>query len=143
MSSLFKPGSLLLEKKAFTFRQWIFTIPIWSPIGKWRVASFVQTWVLFTQQYFLPCLVEICTVVLQKKIFKCRQYIFSFPLSSLLGKGRESSFEQIWIPFTQWCGLPSLVEIECVVLQRTILNFVNIFLLKRRGSSLEFPSSSP
>ena len=59
----FKPGSLLIEMKVFTFRQCIFTTPLWSPIGKWRVALFVQTWVLFIQQYFLPSLVEIGTVV--------------------------------------------------------------------------------
>ena len=41
-------------------------------------------------------------------------------------KGRGPSFEQIWIPFTQGCFVPSLVENGPLVLGK---NFVNVFSL--------------
>ena len=44
--------------------------------GKWRGPSFEQPWIPFTQGSFFPSLVEIGQVVLEKKIFKFRQYIF-------------------------------------------------------------------
>ena len=34
------------------------------------------------------------------------------------GKRRGPSFEQTWIPFTQGCFVPSLVEIGSVVLEK-------------------------
>ena len=37
------------------------------------------------------------------------------------------SFEQTRIPFTQGCFVPSLVEIDSVVLEKMILNFVSVF----------------
>ena len=37
---------------------------------------------------------------------------------SPLGKGRGPSIEQTWIPFTQECFVPSLVEIGPVVLEK-------------------------
>ena len=48
---------------------------------------------------------------------------------SPLGKGRGSSFEQIWIPFTQGCFVTSLVEISPVVWRRWFFNFFNAFFL--------------
>ena len=49
-----------------------------------------------------------------------------------------SSFEQTWIPFTQRCVVPSLVEIGPVVLEKKIfLNFVNVCLLFRNYLPLE------
>ena len=68
-------------------------------------------------------LVEICPVVLKKKIFNNFQYNFTFSLLSPLGKGRGPSFEQIWIPFIQGCFVPSLVEIGPVVLEKRIFLF--------------------
>ena len=44
---------------------------------------------------------------------------FVFPLLSLFGKGRGSSFEQTWIPFTLGCFVLSLGEIGLVVLEKT------------------------
>ena len=57
-------------EKDFKFRQSIFAISKLSPLGKGRYPSFVQTWILFTQGCFVPSLVEIGPVVLEKKIFK-------------------------------------------------------------------------
>ena len=47
-----------------------------------------------------------------------RQSINPFSLLSPLGKGKEPSFEQTWIPFTQGCFVPSLVEIDRVIGRR-------------------------
>ena len=38
-----------------------------------------------------------------------------------------SSFDQTWIPYTQRCFVPNLVEIGPAVLEKKILNFVNVF----------------
>ena len=46
------------------------------------------------------------------------------------------TFEQTWIPFTQGCFVPSLVEIGTVVLKK-ILKFVNVFSLFRNYPRLE------
>ena len=59
---------------------------------------------------------------------------------SPLGKEHGHSFEETWIPFTQRCILPSLVEIGSVVLENVFkfhqcifLYFVIISLLKNVG----------
>ena len=66
----------------------------------------------------MPSLVEIGPVVLEEKILKFPQYIFTFFLLSALGKVRGPSFEQTHIPFTQECFVPSLFEIGLVVLEK-------------------------
>ena len=43
---------------------------------------------------------------------------FCYIVITPLGKGRGPLFEQIWIPFTQRCIVPSLVEIGPVVLEK-------------------------
>ena len=52
--------------------------------------------------------------------FLFRQCIFAILLLSPLWKGRGPSCEQSWIPFTQGCFVPSLVEIGSVVLEKKI-----------------------
>ena len=42
-----------------------------------RGPSSEQNWIPFTQGYFVPRLGEISSVVLEKKIFKFRQWIFT------------------------------------------------------------------
>ena len=74
--------------------------------------SFEETWILFTQGCFMPSLVEIGSVVLEKKIFKSCQYIIINSQLSPLWEGRGPSFEQTWIPFTLGFLVPSLVEME-------------------------------
>ena len=44
----------------------------------------------------------------------------TFSLLSPLGKGRRPSFEESWIPSTQGCSVPSLVEISPVVLEKKL-----------------------
>ena len=60
----------------------------------------------------MPSLVEICPVVLKKKIFKFFQCIFAISLLFLLGKGRGPSFENLNFHH------PSLVKIGQVVLEK-------------------------
>ena len=65
-------------------------------------------------------LVQIGPVVLEKKVFKICQCIYvsrNFVIISPW-KGRGPSFEQTWIPFTQGCFVPSLVEIGPAVLEK-------------------------
>ena len=50
--------------------------------------------------------VEIGPVILEKKIFKFRQCIFTISYSSPLGKGYDPSFEHTWILFTLGCFVP-------------------------------------
>ena len=84
---------------------------LFFPLENGRSHSFEQTWIYFTQGYFVPSLVEICPVVLEKKIFKLRQYIFTLWLLSPLGKRHDPSFEKTWIPFTQGWFVPSLLKL--------------------------------
>ena len=78
----------------------------------------------FTQRYFVPSLVEISPVVLEKKILN---FINVF---SPFGKRNGPLFE-LWIPYTQWCFVPSLVEFGSVVLEKK----VNIWKVYRRTIS--------
>ena len=95
-----------------------FAISLLSPLEKTWDPSFEQNWILFTQRCFVPSLVEISPLVLEKKQFKFRQCIFPILLSSPLGKGRGPSFEQTRILFTRECLVPSLVEISPMVLEK-------------------------
>ena len=115
------------------------------PRGKGRGPSFEQTWIPFIQECFVLSLVEIGSVVLEKKIFKFCQYIFAILLLYVIifpWKRWDPSFEQTWIPFTQGCFVPSLVEIGQSFWRRRLSRFVNVFLLlslfgKRCGPSFE------
>ena len=71
-----------------------------------------------TQRYFVPCLVEICPGVLEKKILKFRQSIFSISYISPLEKRRGPSFEQTSTLFNQGWFVPILVEIGPVALEK-------------------------
>ena len=55
-------------------------------ISPWKIGcpSFGQTWIPFNQGCIVPSLVEIGTLVLEKKIFKFRQYIFAISQLYLL-----------------------------------------------------------
>ena len=56
-------------------------------------------------------------------------YIFIILLLSSLEEGCGPLFIKIWIPSTQGCFVPNLVEIGPVVLKREFLNIFNIILL--------------
>ena len=70
-----------------------------------------KTWIPFTQVCFVPSLVEIGPLVLEKKILKFCQCISAISLLCPLGKMPGISFEQTWISFSQECFVLSLVEI--------------------------------
>ena len=70
----------------------------------------VQVWLKFQMKKML-IFVEISPLVLEKKIFRFRQYIFAISLAPSLEKERGPSFEQTWIPFTKGYFLPNLVVI--------------------------------
>ena len=61
-------GPVFLEKKIFKSCQFIFIISQLSPLWEGRGPSFEQTWMPFTQGYFVPSLVEVGPVVLEKKM---------------------------------------------------------------------------
>ena len=109
--SLIEIGPVVLSRDFFKVGQFIFAISLLFPLGNGRAPSFKQTWIPITQGCFVPSLVESGPVVLKKKIFKVGQCIFAISLLSPLGKGHGLSFVQTWIPITQGCFLPSLVEI--------------------------------
>ena len=74
--------------------------------------SFEQTWSPFTRGYFVPNLVEIGPVVLNRKSFKSYQFIFIISRFCPLWEGRSPLFlKNTWVPFTKGYFVPSLVEI--------------------------------
>ena len=50
-------------------------------------------------------------------------YFHYYIIISPWKRGGGASFEQIWIPFTQGCFVPSLIEISPMVLEKTIFKF--------------------
>ena len=78
---------------------------------------FVKPGVPFTNDCFVPSLVEIGQVVLEN-IFKFRQCIFAISYLSPLGKGVALYLNKIESLFTQGCFAPCLVEISPVVLEK-------------------------
>ena len=57
------------DEEFFLFRQGIYPISILSPLRKKSGSSFEWTWIPFTPGCFMPSLIEIDPVVLEKKIF--------------------------------------------------------------------------
>jgi hypothetical protein len=90
--------------------------------------SFVQFWIPFAQGCFVPSLVKIGPVVLEKKIFKWPHPIFGLWLFPLW-KGPGPWFVQFWIPFTKGWFVPSLIEIGLLVLKKIFKSFQWIFTL--------------
>ena len=76
--SLLENGPMVLEK-IFGFGQCIFAISQLSPLGKGHGPLFEQTInrISFTQECFVPSLVEIGPMVLEKKVLN---FISVFPL---------------------------------------------------------------
>ena len=74
MPTLVKIGPVVLEKKIFNSCQFIFINSRLSPLWEGRGPSFEQTWIPFTQGYFVPSLVEIGPVVLEKKMKMWKVY---------------------------------------------------------------------
>ena len=120
---------------------------------------FVKSWIPPIQGCFVPSLVEIGPVVLEK-VLKFSQWIFLyFVIISLIisfnkfesPSTKNTLYQQTWIPFTQGCFVPSLVEIGQVDLEKTIFKFLNVFSffpyylpLEKRGLHFnKFESPSP
>ena len=106
-------------KEDFRFLQFIFAFSLLSPLGKGQGPSPEKNWIRIIQRCFVPTLVEIGPMVLEKKIFKSRWCIFAISLLFPLGNWQGMSIEQIWIPFTQVFFVPNLVEIGPVVMKQT------------------------
>ena len=95
-----------------------FTILLSSPFGiRWN-PSFEQIWIPITHECFVPSLVEIGPLIIEKKIFRFLQFIFAILFLSPLGKRCDPLFEQTQIPFTHGCFVSSLVEIGFGVLDK-------------------------
>ena len=99
------------------FCYFVFTyISLWKGLG----SSFEQFWISVTQGWlsFVPSLVEISAVVLEKKIFKFRQCVSLF--NNYLNLEKSVG---LWIPFTEGYFVPSLLDISPVVLEKKIFKF--------------------
>ena len=94
MPSLVEIGSVVLEKKIFEFLQCIFAISLLPPLGQGWDPSLEQTLIPVTKGFFVPSLVKIDQLVLEKRIFKSCQFTFINSELSPLGKGRGPLFEQ-------------------------------------------------
>ena len=79
--------------KIFLFRQCIITIWKLSPLEKGGLLHMKKNWIPLIQGCFVPSLVEIGPVVLEKICFKFPQCMFVISLLSHLGKGQDPSFE--------------------------------------------------
>ena len=105
-----------------------FTFLLGSPLEERRGLSYEKILIASIKGCFVACVVEIGPVVPEKRFFKYFQYYFTISLLSLLGEGRDPSFEQAWFPFIQGCSVLCLVEIGPVVLEKKILITFNMIL---------------
>ena len=108
-----RPWDTLLTRDQF---QWINTLAqsndyaITLRIFFWELNGW--TWVPFTQRYIAPSLVELGSVLLEKKIFKLPQCIFTIWLLFPFNKGHGPSFQQTWIVFTKKCFIHVFIKVE-------------------------------
>ena len=68
MLSFVEIGEVVLVKMIFKSCEFMCFISQLSPLWEWRGPLFKQTGISLTQGYFVPSLVEIGPVVLEKKI---------------------------------------------------------------------------
>ena len=75
----------------------------------------------------------------RRRFFNFVNVFFAISWLSPLGKSWGPSFEQPWIPFTQGCFVPILVEIKLAQCfwRRRFFYFVNVFLLFHNYLPLE------
>ena len=98
-------GPVILEKITFPIKQQcIFAISYLSPLRKRQSPLFQQNWIPFTERQFMPSLVEIGPVVLEKKILKIFQCIFAISWLSPNGKRRALHLNKLveWFYRTRW-----------------------------------------
>jgi hypothetical protein len=116
VQSLFKIGRVVLEKKIFKMTPTHFTFLQLSPLWRGPGPLFEQTDSPVPKDDFVPSLIEFGLLVLEKKMFKKFQCIFTLSLLSPLGDGQSTSYEETWNPSPQIWYVPSLVKIGPVVL---------------------------
>ena len=104
-----------LWRPIFKFRQCIFAISLFTPLGKSCWPSFEQTWITFVQS-----LVKTGSVVLEKKILKLCQCLFAILIL-------HPPWKRMWPficinlnPLYQRILLWSLIEIGLVVLKKNM-----------------------
>ena len=85
-------GSVVLKKKIFKWPHHIFEFLWLSPLWRGPGPLFEQFRIPFTQGSFMPSLIEIGLLVLEKKIFKNFQCIFTLLWLSPLGEKQSPSF---------------------------------------------------
>ena len=68
--SLDEISPVVLVKKVLKYFQYNFTISLLFPLVEGHGPSFEQTWIPYIQGFFVPSLVQIGHIVLEKKIFK-------------------------------------------------------------------------
>ena len=107
-------GVKLLERKLFKFVNIFSLFRNYIPLEKGRGPSFEQTWLPFSQGWFLSRLVEIDPLVLEKKIFNLSMYIRNFFYYIPLEKGGalhlnkydptspKNSWCQVWLKLALW-----------------------------------------
>jgi hypothetical protein len=114
-------GSVVLEK-IFKWPHSIFAFLWLSPLWRGPGPLFVQIRIPFTQGWFIPSLIEIGQLVLEKKIFKKFQCVFTLKLwLSPLGEEQSPSLilnKLELIPSSQGWFMPSLVKTGPVVLEK-------------------------
>ena len=95
---------LVLNKRTFKVCQCSVAFFLFPSLGTWCVLSFEQNWIHFNQGCFMPSLVGIGTLFLEKNIFLypgiLSMYVCYFAFIFRL-KVRGTLFEQTWIPFSQ------------------------------------------
>ena len=118
-----KLASMVLEKKIFKYFQYNFTILLSSPLGEGRGRSFEQIWIPSIQGCFVPSLLEIGLVVLEKKILQYFQYNFTISLLSPHEKGVAFHLNKFESPPIKWYYVPSLVKIGPMVFKKKIFKY--------------------
>ena len=106
----------LVVKKILKFCQCIFPLSLLSPLGNKHSPSFEQTGISFTQRCFVPSLVEIGPVVLEKKI-KILNFVNVFSqfrnypplekdgvlhLNKLESPSPKDDLCQVWFKLAKW-----------------------------------------
>ena len=95
----------------------------WSPVvilqmvhNTWtctNIVRYTSTCVLRRKECFVQSLVEIGSLVLDRKIFIFHLWMLAISLLSSLGKGHSPSFEQTWIPSTQGSLITCIYNWPC------------------------------
>ena len=112
---------MILEMKILKFRQSI------SLFCNYRYFVIISSWkrvwfFIWTNLNFLHPNGRIMLSLIEFFLF--RQCIFA--ILSLLENERDPSFEQTWIPFTQECFVPSLFEVNQVLLEKKIFKKTSV-----------------